>query len=170
MSLGRLEWTSTHGAALRGLCSSRAPQACAASWAGSCTRSPTSPARKASSQRGASSDRLSSDCTAVHEKQSRHLLRWQQGPTAPQCHRCCADARCQLTAYLVGRRFREESGLNSVMAAIFESICTGTLNASLPVVRCMPPPCYLLPSASSSHAARKSRVSAHARLRGVPAT
>ena len=48
-----------------------------------------------------------------------------------------ADIRCQLTAYPVGRRFRPDNGLNTLMADIFESIHTATHNTSLPVVRAL---------------------------------
>ncbi len=65
MNLRRLEWTSRHGAAWQGLWSHQAPLAYAAFWAGSCIRSLTFPARKASALRGATSARLSPDCKAV---------------------------------------------------------------------------------------------------------
>lgn len=45
-----------------------------------------------------------------------------------------ADARCQLTSYPVGRRFKAGTRLNTALADIFESIHSGTRNASLPVV------------------------------------
>lgn len=44
------------------------------------------------------------------------------------------DARCQLTAYPVGRRFRPENKLNTLMADVFESIHTATHNMPLPEV------------------------------------
>lgn len=47
----------------------------------------------------------------------------------------CADQRCQLTSYPVGRRFKEETHLNTLVADLFEGIAKGVLATSLPPVR-----------------------------------
>ncbi|BDA43077.1 hypothetical protein COCOBI_04-0880 [Coccomyxa sp. Obi] len=44
------------------------------------------------------------------------------------------DQRCQLTSYPVGRRFREDTQLNTLVADLFEGIAKGVLAASLPPV------------------------------------
>ncbi|EIE26939.1 hypothetical protein COCSUDRAFT_59437 [Coccomyxa subellipsoidea C-169] len=45
-----------------------------------------------------------------------------------------ADQRCQLTSYPVGRRFKEETQMNTLMADLFQGIVEGTLAVSLPPI------------------------------------
>ena len=53
-----------------------------------------------------------------------------------------AGERCQLTASPVARRFKEESGLNTLVADLFEAITAGTAAASLPEVGCFSGTCW----------------------------
>ena len=46
-----------------------------------------------------------------------------------------ADQHCQLTSYPVGRRFKEDTQLNRLMADLFEGIAEGSRATALPLVR-----------------------------------
>lgn len=66
----------------------------------------------------------------------------------------CADQRCQLTSYPVGRRFKEDTQLNTLMADLFQGIVEGTLAVSLPPVTTS---LHLAPCLRSPDAHRFSR-------------